>query len=230
MHDPFIGQVRRTGSRRFAVVPQERKKRIMNRLMLTMLIVGCAVGPEPPHREVVDLHDELDDGHVNLTSASGNGSSSGSSITARLVSATPSPLRIDVVLSRPIYLANTGRGQNMIALQVYLSDNSYATDGTDAFITLPGQTATPVVFVAFCMDFEKDNPTALDQFFVAEVPTSVLPVVERINRYAAANPDADIVAAAQAAIWLAQGVTIRAIRSRFNVTPADEALARQFLM
>ncbi len=201
----------------------------MLRAILGVFLIGCG-GTAPEHREIVDLHDEFDDGHVVLTSASGNGSSSGSAVTGQLVANTTSALRVSVSLRRPIYLANSGRGQSMIALQVYMSDNRYTSDGTTAFITLPPGAATPVVFVAFCMDFEKDNPTARDRLSVSQVPSAILPVVANVNQYLATNPDADVTSAAQTAIWLAQGVNIRTIRSRFTVTAADEALARRFLM
>jgi hypothetical protein len=62
------------------------------------------------------------------------------------------------------------------------------------------------------------------------MPAGVGRVIRNISAYMVANPDADVVAAAQTAIWLAQGVSLRAIESRFAVTPQDVALARQFGM
>jgi hypothetical protein len=117
----------------------------------------------------------------------------------------------------------------MVALHVYMRGGGFYTQGTDSFITLAPDSRLSVQFVAFCMDFEKDNPTAEDRFSVAAMPAELLPVLANIRGYVMANPEIDVTSAAQVAIWLFQGVSIRDIRSRFAVTPEDEVLARQFI-
>ena len=205
------------------------KMRSLSRTILFLLACMCTSGSLVAQITVSELRDEIEAGHVHLVSATGNGSSSGMAVTAYLINRTGAARRINVNLTRPIFLINSGRGQNMIAVQVYLSGGSYTSDGHRSFIILRPQARASVVFVAFCADFEEDNPTAADSFSLGNLPPSLGRVVSNVRAYMIANPDADAVAAGQAAIWLAQGLSIEEIRSRFEVTPSQERLAQQFL-
>lgn len=200
---------------------------------MTRIIVGLLVwslgGSVSAQMAVSDLRGEVDARRIQLVSAAGNGGSSGHAITAYLINETATAKRIDVNLSRPLFLVNAGSGQDMIAIQVYLSDGAYSSDGRRSFITLRSRVRTGVVFVAFCADFDKDNPTERDRFSVGSVPPVLVPVMANIRAHINANPNADVIAAAQAAIWLAQGKSIREIRERFPVTPTEERLARTFI-
>ena len=49
-----------------------------------------------------------------------------------------------------------------------------------------------------------------------------------INAFAFANPSMENTATAQMAIWLAQGESAEDIKSRIEVTEAEEGLARYF--
>jgi hypothetical protein len=178
---------------------------------------------------VTDLVDEMAARRVQLSSIAGNGSSSGTAITGYLSNETGSAIRLDVNLSRPLFLVNSGSSQNMVATQVYLSDGRYSSDGRRSFVTLAPRGRTAVVLIAYCADFDKDNPGDADRFSLGSMPPRLVPVLEKIRAYAVANPKADVVVAAQAAVWLAQGVTIGKIRERFPVSVADEQLARRFL-
>lgn len=195
----------------------------MKRLLALLAVLGCGdAEPRPPSYR--DLHDEVQSGRVTLI-ATGNGSSSGAAIYADLESAEDAPIRTTTLLARPMYLVNRGRGQDMIALQVFMRDGSYTSDGRESFITLSPGAKTRVLLLAYCADFDKDNPTASEQFAVGAIPAGLIDVVDTIHAYIAAHPDADATSAIQAAIWLAQGIRIRTIRSRFSLTEADEELA-----
>ncbi len=178
---------------------------------------------------VNDLHDEIDAGYVRLVSATGNGSSSGASVEGYLRNDTDFERLVDINLSRTVYFRNSGAGQNMVAVQVYLDDGGYRTDGRRSFLALSPGVETPVLFIAFCVDFEGDNPTSDESLTVGSVPTDLSPVLARIGEYMTAEPDADVTSAAQVAIWLAQDHKIGWIRSTFEFTPEDETLARSFI-
>lgn len=137
--------------------------------------------------------------------------------------------RIAVNLPRPLFLVNQGLSQNMVATGVYLSSGQYSTDGRRPFITLRPKSRTAVIFVAYCVDFDKDNPSVRDRFTVGSIPPVIEPVLTNIRAYVIANPKADITVAAQAAVWLVQGKSISEIRTRFPVTPAEERLAKSFI-
>ena len=83
--------------------------------------------------------------------------------------------------------------------------------------------------MAYCVDFEKDNPTQAESFDVADSPSNLDRVTAAIQEYSRKNPNTDITSAAQAAIWMAQGVSIDDIRTKFPVSSSEEILARSFL-
>ncbi len=178
---------------------------------------------------VYDLHDEIDAGRVRLISATGNGSSTGVSVEGYLINDTAAERHVDIYLSRPIYLRNSGAGQNMVATMVSLGDRSYLSDGRNSFVALSPGVQTRVLFIAYCVDFEKDNPSRSDRMTVGSVPATLNGVMSSIGSYVRANPDAEVGVAAQLAIWLVQGVDTAAIRSRFEFTPVGERLARTFV-
>lgn len=176
-----------------------------------------------------DLGAAIGDGRVALVSARGNGSSSGAAVEGELRNNTRAALRIGINLLTPLFLRNSGRGQNMAATQVFLSDGGYVSDGRRSFIELgPGATSS-VTFTAFCLDFDRDNPSAEERLAIARMPDSVQGVMRRLTRYTIANPEADLAIAGQLAVWMAQGEGLEEIRRRFPFSSAEEALARQIL-
>lgn len=199
----------------------------MCRILLTSLLcMFTAIALAQP--SVVDLKRELDAGRVRLTSIAGTGGSSGTVITARLQSATSSELRIEVHLTQPIYLVNSGSSQDMIASQVFFDGGRYQSDGKRSFLLIPPRATSSVVFMAYCADFEKDNPTTTDRFYIGSAPPNLTSVLDKVRTYHRANPDAEVVVATQAAIWLAQGVSLEKIRTKFPVSATDAQLARYF--
>ena len=201
----------------------------INRLVATVLLSLAMCGNLSAQVIVSDLSDEIDAGRVNLVSAAGNGSSSGASVEAFLVNETAIDKYLAVNLSRPIYLVNSGAGQNMVASQVYLGDGGYVSDGERSFIILKPRERTRVLFIAYCVDFERDNPSESDSFSIGVLPANLNSVMANVNALVAANPDADVTAAIQVAIWLAEGDTVTEIQSKFDFTPADERLARNLI-
>ena len=192
-------------------------------LVLAGLICGSGVSAQVA---VSDLYGEIVAGRVRLLTATGNGASSGAAVEGYLMNETATERHVGAHLTRPIYLANSGAGQDMVATAVYLGDGGYLSDGRHSFITLRPGVRTAVLFIAYCVDFDKDNPSSSDQMVVGSVPSSLVEVMRNIGAHVSANPRADITVAAQVAIWLAQGVDAAVILPKFGFTPADERLAR----
>jgi hypothetical protein len=178
---------------------------------------------------VVQLQDALTAGQIRLVSARGNGGSSGTVVEGELRNTTRAEIRINIHFYKPILMVNSGAGQNMIAAGIYLSDGTYLSDGIQQFIILKPSASTKVKFLAFCVDFEKENPTSKESFQIGDLSDGLINILQRINEYVIANPDADYVTAAQMAVWMAQGITIQSMREKFKFTDADERLARQLL-
>lgn len=200
----------------------------MNRILVLLLLwsLSWVASAQTPPR---DLLAEVESNRLQLESLAGNGGSSGAAIAGYLVNTTRQAIRVDVYLSRKLFLVNKGSGQNMVATTVYLEGGEYNSDGRRSFIVLRPNSRTAVTFIAYCADFNKDNPSATDRFTVSSLPPGLESIVAAIAAYSKKNPNIDSTVAAQAALWLSQGTSISEIRKRFPVSLAEERLAKSFL-
>jgi hypothetical protein len=185
---------------------------------------GNIFGQTPPE----DLEDALNAGTVRLQ-AGGTGHSSGVSVTGYLTNTTSGSLAIAIYISNGIYLKNSKAGQDMAAVQVYMADGTYYSRGSDNYIILEPRKRTEVVFVAFCTDFEKENPSEKERLSFTAMPSSLQVIVNKISRYLQDKNEDNLVNAAQIALWLAQGESISSISKKFRFTPEDETAAREIL-
>lgn len=199
----------------------------MRFLIIALLIM--ATSRDASAQLVNELHDEIDAGNIVLVSAEGNTVSSGITVEGYLTNQTAAVLRVNIYLTRPIYLVNNRQGQNMVASEVYYGDGDYLSDGRRPFIELQPGVQTAVRFVAYDVDFDNDNSSQAESFSIGNMPANLNGVMASINAFAFANPSMDITATAQIAIWLAQGESLEAIRSRIDFTQAEEGLARYFI-
>ncbi len=200
----------------------------MTRILLVLLFFVLG-GHASAQTTINDLFTEIEARRLQLESVAGNGSSSGTVLNGYLVNESATAKLIDINLSRPLFLVNRGSSQNMVATGVYLSGGRYSSNGRRSFITLPPKSRSAVTLLAYCADFEKDNPSESDRFTIGTAPPVLELVMENIKTYSIANPKTDLTVAAQAAIWLAQGRSMSEIQTRFTVSPADERLARSFI-
>jgi hypothetical protein len=176
----------------------------------------------------VDMDAALRNGDISLT-ASGNGASSGASINGYLQNNRARTIRISTVISGGIYLKNSGRAQNMVAIQVYFADGGYYIEDDLLFIELEPSSRTPVMLIAFCADFELDNPSPGDSFRRDAMPSDLRSIAAKVSRYMADYPDEDAVTAAQLAFWLTRGETLDSINKKFDFSSGDAALARSIM-
>jgi hypothetical protein len=139
---------------------------------LSFLFVGSAFSITA----ITDLSDVIENENVVLKKSKGTGASSGNSVEGVLENQTNREINIEVYLSKPVYLKNLGVGQNMIATQVYNHDGGYFSDGKKSFITLKPNGRSIITFIAYCADFEKDNPTSNESFAIAETPPTLAKV------------------------------------------------------
>jgi len=166
------------------------------------------------------LSEVLSNGNVTLT-ANGNGSSSGPSINGRLRNNTSSEIRINVIITDGLYLRNSGIGQNMIATQVYLGSFEYYASGSQYYINLRPNMETSIVFIAYCANFERNNPSRQESFTTAPTPPDFQAISSRISRYMADNFDDDETTAVQLALWRSQGKSRTEIARTFDFDDYD---------
>jgi len=198
--------------------------------VVSALVLNDSDNASLASNRAADLLGEIRSGNIALTSTHGVDASTGASVLGYLVNNTSKDIRVAVNLDRPLFMRNSNRrSQNMLATQVFNRDGTYLRDGKRSFITLKANKRIPVTFIAYCVDFEKDNPTNIDSFSISDVPAELVGISGKIQRYERENPDADSGAALQLALWLAQGESIREIREKFVFTPQDEQTARRLI-
>lgn len=171
----------------------------------------------------------INDGTIKIVSVSGNGSSSGAALDGYLLNTTTRQITIDVYLRQPIYFLNSGRGQNMIATQIYEYGGQHSVQGGRSFITIPANGQINVMFIAYCADFERDNPTSSERFTIGNMPISIRDASVRIALFEEAIASMDTTVASQVALWIAAGIQPETIRTQFDFSPNDLSVAYQIL-
>ncbi len=172
---------------------------------------------------IEQLNDAIAKGDITVEAITGTGGSSGMVINGYLVNESPIEKNIDVHLGLPIYFVNRGRGQNMVATQVYGRDRSYFRIGNQNYIQVARNSRTPISFVAYCVDFDKDNPTSEDMLSAGDMPSEIESLVQRIAEIEHENSDLDLTISAQLALWVFQGTSLDEIRQRFDFSETDLA-------
>lgn len=174
------------------------------------------------------LSEAISSGDVTLT-ANGNGGSSGSAVTGNLRNNKSNEIRINVILSNGLYLSNSGSGQNMVATQIFLSNGGYTASGTNKFIRLSPNTDTQIMFLAFCADFERDNPTPTQIFKSADMPSGIQTISSKISIYMADKFGENLTIPIQLALWRSQGQSRSAIFKKFDFDDSDWEIATRII-
>ncbi|MDR1389884.1 MAG: hypothetical protein LBJ31_07895 [Treponema sp.] len=198
----------------------------MKRIAAVLLFAGVGIGLFA--QEIQTLETALKSAQVQLL-VHGNGSSSGSSLDGYLQNTTQRALRISIHIDDGMYLLNSGAGQNMVVMQVYLADGSYYVEGQNSFIVLEPQANTGVSLIGFCADFERENPSGGESFSVEPMPRNLRSIASHISRFMTDHGDEYNIVAIQLALWLARGEKPQAISEKFTFTEEDEALARRIM-
>ena len=204
---------------------------------LAILFLGCTDVPRQSaavsggsgeqDQPIVTLNSALAVGDALLTAIRGTGASSGNALTARLQNATRTSLRLGTRLTPALYfVADSESAQNMLATQIYGDGGAYLVADGEPFIEIPAGASVPVTFGAYCVDLEKDNPTATNAFTLAEMPATLASIAAGVSAYEASREYGEAgLPRAQVALWLAQGEDPDDIRSAFDVSDADLAAA-----
>jgi hypothetical protein len=199
--------------------------------LLPTVLITLFIGQTFAQTTVSDLQDEIQAGRIAVENMQGKGSSTGMAIEGRIRNTTSKTLRINTNLKQPVYLGNrTSRlRQNMVAFSVYERGGSYFTDGRSSFIEVPANESYDVQLLAYCADYEKENPTSADQFVISQLPSGISDITRKIAEYKRKNPDDNSIQAFQVALWLAQGLTPEEIRKTFDFSQQDEIKARRIM-
>ena len=193
------------------------KERILFLIIMLFLAAGVFGQSNTRIRQLKEL---LDNNDITIN-VQGNGSSSGTSILGTIRNATSAEIRLNVIINDGIYFQNSGKGQNMIAVQIYLSDMSCFGNENDYFIILRPNALTPVAIIAYCANFELSNPSASEKFTAARTPSNIRNISAKISRYMADNFDADETIAIQLALWRTQGKSRSEIAAIFEFSDSD---------
>jgi hypothetical protein len=169
-----------------------------------------------------DLATAISEGRIRIESLKAHSAMSGGVIDAYLSNPGGCTVFIDVSLRRPLSLANSGSGPDMIALMVFREGGRYLNIGKTAFIELPPGEQTKVALVAYSTDCGKGNLTESDGFRLGQAPAAFMKAAAGIQAFILANNGQDVNEAAQLAIWRAAGFSREEISSRLGAY-GDEA-------
>jgi hypothetical protein len=194
-------------------------------LLIAFGMLHCAYADKVTN----NLATEIQAGRITIDQIEGTGGSTGTVLNGYLINNTKKEINLDVFLRDALYLLNSGRGQNMFVLGVLGKSGRYVRSGKKSFITLPSKKRTPVIFLSYCVDFEKENPSPSESFELGTLPENMKSLLRRIVAYHEQYPNKDITRAAQLAIWLAQGESASEIKSKFGYTQSDLNLAYRLM-
>ena len=196
----------------------------MKKITINILLIVLGFISAVAHSATVDFVNEIEAGKISLINTKGNGASSGNAVEGYLVNNSPNKKRINIDLSRPLYFVNSGEGQNMIATKVVARNGSYYSDGKNSFIEINPKESKAITLIAYCVDFEKNNPSTLESLSIKPAPSNL----DKLFNGIIASKENNIVAI-QLALWLAQDISINEIKKRFNFSYTDERLARKLI-
>jgi len=200
-----------------------------NYLVLVLLVCVFSTPLFGQSRQRIhQLQDALANNSITLT-ANGNGSSSGMSVDGTIKNNTGAEILINVILDNGLYFKNSGVGQNMIATQIFLGDNTCVYNGTFYYISIPPNREAAVTFLAFCADFERSNPSSSEQFSSAALPDNLKGIAAKISKYMENTIFEDEITAVQLALWHYQGVNRSSIAEQFVFDDSDWELAASII-
>jgi hypothetical protein len=110
--------------------------------------------------------------------------------------------------------------QNMVVSRVLGERRSEATYRPEDVIELNDDAEHSYAIDAYCLDFDKDNPSADDRFVIGDVDARSMAL------FKALAPQAEAIGVVQAAVWLAAGISEERIKERFSVTDDEMRAAR----
>lgn len=154
----------------------------------------------------------------------GTGGSSGDTIKVDIAkgpNAGPGP--VDVSVPPGTVLTNgNGAGQNMVVAGLAgraTSEHSYTPT---SYMVASGSKPVTYVLSAFCMNFDKDNPSPSDEFTVGD-PDSVLACILKNSRQLT-------IPARQAAVWIyTDNVSFNHMNEKFSVSPQEYSQAQELV-
>jgi len=173
--------------------------------------------------ETVSLYQAMRDGKV-IATFKGTGESSGDSVeveVAKTPKAGPGPLRLTIPPGSMLHSANGGE-QNMVIMGIEGLSTGGGTFEPTSSILVSSTRAVTYVLLAFCTEFEKENPSATDTFTLEE-PVPVLACLAKGGK-------ARSIGAEQAAVWqYTDHLTYAEVNQKFSVSPVDWAAASDAL-
>jgi len=193
------------------------KRKFLVLLTVFSLILGGNLFAQTVNARQLD--EAINSGNVTFVSANGAGNIN--SVTGRLRNNTANEIMINVVINNGMYLANSGRGQNMLAQAVYQEGFQYYSSGTTRYIRLPANNTTNIVFSALCANRALDTPALNHSFSLASMPANLRTMSTSLSTYYAANFGRNIFSVIQLALWRNQGENVLDIINTINFTFDD---------
>ena len=182
--------------------------------------------PTPTTEGVLELREALAQGLVEAQ-VRGNGSSSGDSIIVELTRKVPRSLELTIPAGT-VLRSKDSAAQNMVVLGVRgipIGGGKFRPVST---MRLTSDAPQEFLLEAYCLDFDRENPSGDTGFSVGELASpQVQAVFEALGKVPAAQR---AIGAIQTAIWVVtDDVCERELQARFQVGAADLEAAQDIL-
>ena len=212
--------------RKLSVIGSAKRQGIFTLILTLGMLWAATSEAAQPRPQKVRLDQAIGKGIVRAE-FQGMGSSTGDSILLRIANLTASPLEVEIapgtVLEDP-----SASCQDMIVERVRgIPKAEYSFQPQD-HILLPGKETEEYVLLAYCLNFDRDNPTPKTRF---RLKGFGYPEIQKLFAILPQASEAErSIEAIQIAIWvILQDVTWGELQSRLSLTEADIADARSLL-
>jgi hypothetical protein len=159
---------------------------------------NTVTGTPTPTPTVVTLANAISQGLIQAT-FTGNGNCAGDCIELTVTSQVDYPVEITPPATGTVLTTSSADTQSMVLQELQGIDHGSTYTSTDT-IELTNRNPVTYVFRAYCLDFDKANPSSTDQFSMAGTANS--DVIKVLNNAATLPVSVANIDAVQTAIWV----------------------------
>jgi len=182
-----------------------------------VLISGCVENGGGEKIQKCTLSEAVKNGWVKVERIYGVGSSSGDSIMIDIKRVVNYTLEIEIEAGREI-TTSIDSEQNMIIRGIKGKPKDAAMYEPRVKITLDAQEIETYILEAYCLDFDKDNPSEQNRFSIGGINSEIKKIFNAADKL----PEAGSVAAIQMAIWaVTDDISRQEVEEKLDINEED---------
>lgn len=147
----------------------------------------------------------------------GNGNSTGAAVEGTIKNPGKEIIQIEVNQQKPLFLENSGAGQNLVLFQLFYSNGKYLRDDFTTYLEFKPDTIYNIVGNSLCYNFEKPNPEPNENLIVKILPDTLKTYDFIVKIKDAIVKKKTTMKQAQCALWYVQGTGLDKINTKFEI-------------